>query len=219
MTTALFLQIVVVASNLIIFVFVGFYLWRLNKDSSKLESKAKDLSKKEEEITAQYRQMVDQIHKKEAEVLENATQQAKIIINNSHKISDSSKESIDNALKKMVADIQDQASKSSIDHVNNYKNYLNQISEKSLTNFQGITQKFESEMQTQMQEFRKSLLPGIQNELEEYKSQQLRTAEEKIEKIVQQVAQEVFNRSLTTEEHKQLIIRSLERSKKEGVFD
>ena len=119
----------------------------------------------------------------------------------------------------MTVDIQKEASTSSNDQINNYKNFLNQISEKSLDNFQNATKKFEVELETQMQEFRKVTLANLQKELEEYKQQRFKVADKKINEIIQRASQKVFNKSISLEDHKILILDSLEKSRKKGVFD
>ena len=74
-------------------------------------------------------------------------------------------------------------------------------------------------MHQQMQEYKKELLPKLERELEEYKKQRLKEADKTVNKIVQKVSQEVLGKSLSMEEHHDLIINSLEKSRVEGVFD
>jgi flagellar biosynthesis/type III secretory pathway protein FliH len=74
-------------------------------------------------------------------------------------------------------------------------------------------------MQSQMQNFRDSLLPQMQKELDAYKQQRFSEADKTINKIIQDIAQKVLNKSLSLEDHQNLIIESLEKSRKEGVFE
>jgi hypothetical protein len=74
-------------------------------------------------------------------------------------------------------------------------------------------------MQKQMQNFRQAYLPTIQKELEEYKNERLKKADKQINSIIQEVAEEVLNKAIPLEDHQKLIIESLEKSRKEGLFE
>ena len=196
-----------------------YYLWTLTRAKNSLEEREKELTKKENKLESDYRQIIDNTLIKERKILEDAAKQASTILSNTQYVSSASKELIDKALEKMIVDIQKEAEISSNDSMANYKNFLNQLSGKSLENFQNITKSFEADMEKQMQEFGKSLLPGVQKEIEAYKLQRFSEADKKINKIVQLVSQKVLNKSVSLEDHQKLIIESLEKSRKEGVFD
>jgi len=56
-------------------------------------------------------------------------------------------------------------------------------------------------------------------EIQEYKKQQLKLVDESIEKVLQQVSSEVLSKSLSLEDHEQLIIDSLTKAKHEAFFE
>lgn len=219
MTSALFLQIVTIASDVIIFLLVGFYLWTLQKDKNEVEIRQQKLAEKQEQIDAKHRQIIQNAHEQEKKIIDNATQQANSIISNAQFINDSAKQTIDNAFQKMIADLQNQAAASSNNFMGDYKKYLEHLAQQSVNSFQKLTQQIEAEMQTQMENLSNSQLKNMQAEIEEHKKQQLKEAEEKINDVIQSVAQKVFNKSISLDDHRSLIIDSLEKSRKEGLFE
>ena len=56
-------------------------------------------------------------------------------------------------------------------------------------------------------------------EVEEYKEIRIKQAEQLVNKIIQKASQEIFGRIITFNDHQNIMIESLERAKKEGVFD
>ncbi len=58
----------------------------------------------------------------------------------------------------------------------------------------------------------------LENELAEYKRQRLAQAQVEIERIITQVTSKVLGRSLTREDHKELIIIALDEARREGVL-
>mgnify|MGYP001579381323 CR=1 FL=1 len=56
-------------------------------------------------------------------------------------------------------------------------------------------------------------------EIESYKKSQLASVDEKIITILQTVAQKVFAKSIPVEQHVELVLKSLEEAKRDGMFD
>jgi F0F1-type ATP synthase membrane subunit b/b' len=82
-------------------------------------------------------------------------------------------------------------------------------------------QTFSSVEQLTREEFDKKMneeFENVKQQLEAYKQNQLKRVNEQINKIIVQVVREVLGRSITTTDHEQLILESLEQAKKEGVF-
>jgi hypothetical protein len=163
--------------------------------------------------------MATQMQIKEKEMLDNASIQANSIIANAQNISSTSKNTVEGALQQMAINLEQNAAKSTSDYLTNYKNFLNQISQKSLEDFQGLAKNFEGDMDAKMKEFRDSLLPALQKELEAYKNKRFIEADKNVNEIVQKVAQKVLNKAISMEDHKNLIIESLEKARRENIFD
>lgn len=216
---SIFIPVIIPTFNLMVFCALGFYLWVLIKQKKQLEKQESELKNKQQQVESGYQQIINSALTKERAILESATQKATSILSNAQIIANTSKDTLDKAIQQMTLDVQKQASTSSNEFLNNYKTILGQVSEKSLVNFQNTLKNFESDTQKQVQQFRQSMIPAIQKELEEYKNQRFSEADKKINSIIQEVSKKVLNKSITTEDHQKLIIESLEKSKKEGIFD
>lgn len=214
-----FLPVIVAVLNLMVLSVMVFYIWMLKGEKKKLEKQQKDLSAKETRLENGYRQAIDSALNKERRILDEATRQASLILANTKQTSDSSKNALEKALQKMMVDIQKEAGNTSNNFAANYKKYLGQITDKSLVDFQSITKKFEDDMQKQSEEFRKSILPQIQKELEDYKQKRFEEADVTIGKIIQNVTEKVLNKSISLEDHKKLIIAALDKAKNDGLFN
>ena len=242
---SLLFQLTTIAADLMIFLFVGYYL-------IKIRSKEKNLEKKEGKIDTNYHQIVDNALAKERKILEDATNEADQIITGAQYIRLASKETVDQAMQKMVADIQKEAvntsnsllnisntSKETVnqtmqkmvsdiqkeavvttrDFMNSYQTSLKQLASQSLKDFQNVVKGLEIDLQKQIKDFHETLLPNLEKELEDYKQARLKQTEQTITRIIQQVSQETLNKSISLNDHQNLLIESLEKAKKEGIFD
>lgn len=215
----IFLSVVIPTANLLIFVFLIYRIWLLQRDKRELDEKAKNITEKEVRIDNDYHQVVDDTLNSEKKILDDAVKKAGSILTDSQYLSDSLKDTVDKAMQKTVQDVQEKTSLSSEDIVSKHKDSLSQISGKSLDNYQTITLRIEQEMQKQLQEFRATLLVNFQKEIDIYKQQKIKDADKTVDIIIQKVSQKVLNKAISLEDHQNLIIESLEKSLKEGVFD
>lgn len=244
MPTLLF-QVITIVFNLVIVVFVVFYI--LN-----LRSKEKDLTHRENKLETDFRAVVGSGMEREKQILENAvnqssqimsiaTHQANQILAGTQYLSQTSKASLETALQRMVVDVENAGSNSKItldqalqkiitdvhreafdtgkDVSASYQSSLKQLTTNSLSGFANVTNELELELQKQIKDFRQSLLTNMEKEVEEYKSAKVRRIDQASVVLVQRIAQEVLNKSLTVEDHENLVVRSLEKAKKEGIFD
>ena len=241
----LLFQVITIVFNLVIVVFVAFYVLSLRK-------KEKEVAKKENTIDNDYNQIVGNGMARERQILENAvnqssqimsvaTHQANQILAGTQFISQSTKATLENALQQVVVDVQNTSSTSKMaleqalqkivvdahreafdtgkDVSGSYQTSLKQLASASLNGFQTVTNELELDLQKQIKEFRTSLLANLEKEVEEYKTAKIRRIDQASVGLVQKVANEVLNKSLSMEDHQKLVVQSLERAKKEGVFD
>lgn len=213
------LSVIIPTVNILVLLFLIYLLWQTQKQRKLLDERESELVKKETKADNDYHLVVESTHQKERKIIEDATKQASAILTNTKYVSDSSKATVEQALQKMISTIQQETITSSNDILSKYKNLLVQVSGKSIDNFGLTTKQFEADLQKQMQDFRNSILPGLQKELDAYKLQRFQAADKVIENIIQQVSQKVFSKSIPLEDHKNLILESLEKARKEGVFD
>lgn len=198
--------------NLIVVLFIIYYLITLR-------SKTKTLEKREAKVDTSYHQIVDDALNKERKILEDATEEASHIITDAQLINSSSKQTIDHAIEKLMHDVQGDTAAAARDFKNSYATSLQQLAHASLTDFQNVTKALQTDLQKQVQEFHNTLLPGLQKELEEYKASRMKQAEQTITRVIQEVSQEILNKSISFEDHQKLLTESLDKAKKEGMFD
>lgn len=238
-------QVVTLVFNLIIIVFVVFYLLSLR-------NKEKEIDKKSHKIEGDYNNVVGQVVTQQHQIVQGAvdqsnqimqiaTHQANQILAGTQYLSQTTKATLDASLQRMVVDVQNAGSNSKITldqalqkivvdvhreafdtgkEVNSsYQESLKHLTTNSLTGFQNVTNELELELQKQIKDFRQTLLVNLEKEVETYMVAKIRRIDQASVGLVQKVAQEVLNKSLTLEDHENLVIKSLEKAKKEGVFD
>lgn len=208
----LLFQFISITADLIIFVFIGFYLWKIRNEEN-------DLEKKETKADASYHQIVDDALGKERKIMEDAVSEADQIIINAEYIKKSSKEIVDQALQQMVAHIQEESIETAGKFMNSYSESLKELANTSLVDFQNVARGLEGDLQKQIKEFRETLLPDLKKELDDYKQVRLKQSDEIINHVIQKAAQEIMNKSISLEDHQKILTDALERAKTEGVFD
>ncbi|MDO8270035.1 MAG: hypothetical protein Q7T54_05210 [Candidatus Levybacteria bacterium] len=241
----LLFQVITVVFDLVIIVFVVFYLLNLRK-------KEQEVNKRENKISDDYRQVVGNGMARERQILENAvaessqimqiaTHQANQVLSGAQYISQTTKATLDSALQRMVVDVQNASSNSKItldqalqkivvnvhkeafdtgkDVTTSYQASLKHMVNISLSGFQNVTSELELDLQKQIKDFRATLLTNLEKEIELYREAKIRRIDQVSVGIAQKVSQEVLNKSLTLDDHQELVIQSLEKAKKEGVFD
>lgn len=238
-------QVVTVVFNLIIIVFVVFYLLNLRQKEKDLDARAQKYSHDYDQTVnyslQQQNQIIAGAVNQSNEMMQIATHQANQILAGAQYLSQTTKATLDASLRKMVVDVEgvgqnskimlEQALQKVVVDVHkeafdtgkqvtaSYQSSLKQIATNSIAGFQNVTNELELEMQKQIRDFRQTILENIEKEVDEYKAQKIRRIDQASVILVQRVSQEVLNKSLTIEDHENLVIRSLEKAKKEGVFD
>lgn len=205
-------QIFTITTDLIIIIFVWYFLWDLH-------AKQKQLEKKENKLDSNYHHIVDDALSQERKILDDATHEADQIITGAHYVNHASQQAVDQALETMTHDIQKDAGTLSKEFMDGYSASLKHLADTSLNDFHQITKALEAELQKETDEFRKRLLPNLEKELEDYKRIRLQQAEQTINQVVQRASQEILNKTISLHDHQNLVLESLEKVKKQGGFD
>lgn len=241
----LLFQAITIVFNLVIAIFVIYYL-------TSLRAKENEVSKKQKQIEENYKSALTTGQTQEHQILENAmnqssqimqvaTHQANQIIAGTQYITQASKTSLEQALQRMIIDVQNTGSNSKMtleqalqkivvdvhreafdtgrEFATNYSASLKQIANLSLAGFQTVASELELDLQKQIKDFRQTLLTNLEKELEVYKQSRMRKVDQASVTIVQKFAQEMLNKSLSLDDHEKLLIDSLEKAKQEGLFD
>lgn len=207
-----FFQIMSLTADLVLFLFVGAYMM-------KLYAREKDLEKREKKTDTEYHQVVDDALSKERKILEDATTEASQIITETEFVSQASKDSIDAALAQMKKDIQNETTAAAHNFRSSYQQELKKLTDQSLNDFHSISKELQEGLHKQVTEFHNNMLPSLEKELDEYKQARIKQTEQSIKGIVQKVSQQVLNKSISTDDHQKLLLESLDKAKREGIFD
>jgi len=207
-----FMQFATIVGDLLVFIFFLTYIFRLRE-------KEKLLDKERGATDSNYHHVVDDAIAKERKILEDAAYEANQIIAGTKYLATSTKDAMDLALKKMEGSMQNEANTTSGEFTKSYAASLQQVAKQSLADFQNVTKTMEEELQKQTREFRDSLLPQLEKDLDDYKKLRLQQADRTVTHIIQEVSQQILNKSLPLEDHQRLLLEALEKAKKEGVFD
>lgn len=244
MPTLLF-QVITLVFDLSIIIFVVFYILNLRNKEKDIDKRENKISTDYQHVIGtgmqQEKQILENAVNQSSQMMQVATHQANQILAGAQYISQTTKATLDAAINRVVVDVQNASSNSKItldqalqkivvdvhreafdagkDISSSYQTSLKHMVSISLTGFQNITNDLELQMQKEIKNFREGLLTNLEKEIEQYKTSKIQRIDKVSVGIAQKVAQEVLNKSLTLEDHENLVVRSLERAKKEGVFD
>ncbi len=211
MLPLIYFQIFSITADLLLFVFVGYYLWTLH-------AKQKELEIRERKSDSDYHHIVEDALAKERQIIDDATTEADQIIAGTEYVNAQSQKTVDQALGKMVEDIKKESLTAAQDFRKSYQASLHQLSNQSLQEFQNVAKELQTDLQKQVKTFHETLIPKMEKELEEYKQARLKETEQTITSVVQKVSQEVLNKSISIDDHQKLLLESLEKAKQEGVL-
>ena len=241
----LLFQVITVVFNLVIIVFVIFYLLNLRHKEKEIDRKIHKIDTDYDQVvghtSSQQHQIVEGAMSQSNQIMQIATHQANQILAGAQYLSQTTKATLDASLHQMVTEVQSTSSTSKItleqamqkiivdvhreafesgkQMATSYQSSLKKISDNSLSGFQNVTNELELELSMQIKNFRQELLANIEKEVESYKAAKMRRVDQASVVLVERIAQQVLNKSLTIDDHENLVIKSLDKAKKEGVFD
>lgn len=203
--------ILTLASTILVSLLVIFYFFSLH-------GREKELEKKESAVDTDYHHVVDEALSKERKIIDDATAEAGQIITQSKYLTTQSQKEVTDAIKIVITEIQRQGSNISREFASEYTNSLRGLTSESLKEFQIIMTQLQTDLKKQNKEFQDTLLPEIQKEVESYKKARMQEVDQAVTGIVQKASQEIFNKSISMEDHQTVVTQSLEKAKKEGLF-
>ena len=212
MLPTIFFQLFTIAADVAIFGFIWYYLW----DMRGKEKQVDEIRKKTDD---NYHHVVDEALAKERKILDDATSEASQIITKTEFLTEQSTTNLKDTLQQMENALEKDAGNTTHEFTKTYSTSLQKLAAESLKEFQTITKNMEIDLQNQTKNYRDSMLPKLQKELEEYKTMRMQQAERTITHVIQEVSQEILNKSLSIDDHERLLMESLEKAKKEGAFD
>lgn len=187
-----------------------------------------------------------QVHKREAdlleaarikagEILENANKKASEIIGSSNNLNTQSKKMLGEALDTLLKHQTSYFEKASADFLEAYKRELESLKQKNIEIVRNISNNIEEDTIKEVEDFdnilqketfaAQKIVEGkiekeystAQQNVQDYKNEMLRKAEEEIYRILENVSKLTLGKSIPFAEHEQLIIEALEKAKKDGI--
>lgn len=210
--SALIFQIITTAAQLVILLFILYYMLVVKE-------KERELKKKEAKLDAAYRHATEEALGKEKKIIDDATTKADEIIADAQRISQNSQKILEQALEKMVMNMHTEATTTAQNFIKDYEDSLKKLATESIKDFQLVDKEAKEALQQQLKSFNDSQLMTLQKELEDYKQTRMTDAEKLVTKVVQKVSQEVLNSAISMDDHRKLLTETLEKAKKEGIFD
>jgi len=191
-------------------------------------------------------ELMDKVHKNEADLLEDArikaskivedaNEKAAEIIGSGNNINAQSRKTLDEALDTLLKHQTSYFEKASADFLEAYKRELESLKQKNIDIVKNVSKDIEEHTVKEVEDFDNILqketfsaqkivgdkiekeYSSAQKDAENYKNEMLRKAEDEIYKILQNVSKLTLGKSIPLADHEQLIIEALEKAKKDGI--
>lgn len=83
---------------------------------------------------------------------------------------------------------------------------------------QSVSQDIEKDLSVQLESFKKAVSGEIQKAVEEYKTHAYKRVEDEVNELVATITRRVLRKSISQDEHTDLVLQALEEAKKSNVF-
>ena len=173
--------------------------------------------------------------KKSDLILEEARNKALKIVENANLFDDSTKKLFDQELKRIAESQVKTLEKLSYDFLNVYQKELTELKENNIKMMINISKDIENSVIAELKDFREILkketfesqkiVEGkieedykiVEKEIVDYKTERIKKVEDEIYNIIQNVSKVVLGKTLSLEEHEQLVMDALNKAKQEGM--
>ena len=174
--------------------------------------------------------------KKSDNILEEAREKAVKIVDNANLFDESTKKIFDQELKRTSESQIKTLEKLSYDYLFAFQKELIALKENNIKMMGNVSKDIENSVVAELNDFKEILKKEtydsqkivqtkieeaykvVQKEIEDYKGTQLKKVEVQIYDIIQNVSKIVLGKTLSLQEHEQLVIDALEKAKKEGAL-
>ncbi|OGH23306.1 MAG: hypothetical protein A2958_00045 [Candidatus Levybacteria bacterium RIFCSPLOWO2_01_FULL_38_13] len=204
---------------------------QLLKKMNSYQRQADDLKK---QINYKESRIIDEAREKAREIIDEALEKAQRVISESQSTNSQAKKMLDDALEALIKHQISYFEKASQDFLNEYRRELGALKQRSVQIARNVSEDIGKHTLEEVQDFDSILqketiaaqkivedkiedqYSGAQKEVEEYKNEMMKKAEEEIYKILENVSKIALGKGLSLQEHEQLIIDALEKAKKAG---
>lgn len=215
----LFISFILTVTVLIINIVIAILLYLRNRA---LEKKQKYLYKHLSEITESAREKAE-------EIIENATKSAGKTLAESIYLKKEFSTHLKNSLEDVMGNHLNTLRRESENFDRDYKEALADVKKTAL-------ESTEAELQKEIKSFREVIteeiidshkkiesqtleeMAEVNRQMEAYKAEQIKLIESQINQIIQKMTKEIIGKSLSLNEHQDIVMEALEKAKKEGAF-
>lgn len=176
--------------------------------------------------------LLENARRRSAGIIEEATQKAQEIINQSQSLNNDSRKMLDEALETLIKYQTSSFEKASQEFLEEYKKELNSLRNRTVEIASNVSKDIEADTIREVDDYEKiiqketmdsqKIVEGkieedyakIQKEVSQYKDQMFKKIDEEIYGILESVSKEAIGKSIPLAQHEQLIIDALEKAKK-----
>jgi len=198
---------------------IALFIYQVLERERKIEAKEKS-------TLSEYESIIKKAHDQAAELLDKTKTASNKLVSEATNTGGELEKTLDSTLKAM-ADKHTQSliaeagmfRKDYEDKILQMQNAINQEVTKTLQTFtQSLLTKTTSAEEL-VSEKTNELMEAANNEIEKHKKERLEKIDEEIIQMVQKISNEILGLTIPPELHRELIVKALEKSKAEGVFD
>lgn len=191
----------------------------------------------EEEVTiARYNKILNKAHKHARILLSNASVAAGTLISESKRTNENMEEDLDRVMQSIAQKNIHSIDTTSKNYEKNYEQKLEEIQhqiyentktmiQNTQNNYNQVLEQFTAELlkeaansREQIDKKTKDQLALIDEDIEKYKKRKLEAVDQQVEKLIEKTYKDVLKRSIPEDLDRELIVKSLEDAKKEGMF-
>ena len=178
----------------------------------------------------------DSPRQKAVKIIDDANSKAIDIINKANLSTDISSENFNQEVKRIASQQIKEFEKATSDFLKLYTQVLQDLKSKNIEVFQDVSKDIETNTMTEIKNFIASMeeltsssqklvkkkidsdYSTVKKEIESYKDEQMKKIDDDIYGILEKVSKLALGKAMSLSEHEDLIEKSLEKAKKEGVF-
>lgn len=225
----LVITIFILASTIVVLTI--YFLRMIKKLQSEIQARSKD------ETSKKILSLSEETRNKAIRIIDEANSKALDIIQRAHLFSGISNDYFNDELKAVTERKLNVFEKTTEDFIKVYQTVLNELKSKNVEIFQNVSKNIEASTLDEIKKF-KSIIEketiASQNlvkkkidyeyslakkDIEVYKQSELKIVDEKIYEILETISKLVLGKAIQLSQHEDLIIESLAKAKKEGMFD
>lgn len=198
--------------------------------------KEQEFQEKERETFIRYQKILKQGHDEARKIVTNATEESAQLLQESRVTNEHITENLDHVMQEVAKEQLAEVKHETETFKTNYEKKLHAVEDQFSKNTDEVVANTEKNVQHALDQFTQSLiekaasseeiidnktkelLQQVEIEVDQYKRGRLRKLDEEIAKLIQTTYTDVMHRTMPESVHHELIIESLEKAKKDGVF-